>query len=295
MQFSWEKRENTLDFALICDPFDKLLKATENKVEREWPHALGGVGAHAVPFLFSLKTARWTYVATCYLLADKPADRHRHLEFAVAAPPLNRTVLDLVFNAVFIFDDYSERLCWYLESGLNEVNKKIAQFQNTYGGNPAWDPWLAQFGQINAPFAETRDRVCSGIQPSKRRFPHPEAILRQKFKSGDSLKFLNYLNDWFYRDLSSASHGHWMGLGNRATQILRIEANDDIQLKHAQKYKSDCLVEQVALVLCLVSEIIAAAQFDNKPQADYIWGILAAYSLMTKELHEMRYQKLLSC
>ena len=155
MQFSWEKPENTLDFALISDSFDKLLKATENKVERDWPPALGGVGAHAVPFLFSLKTTRWTYVATCYLLADKPQDPRRHLEFAVAVPPLNRTVLDLVFNAVFIFDDYNERLCWYLESGLNEVNKRISQFRNTYAGNPAWDHWLAESAQIGNPFVDS--------------------------------------------------------------------------------------------------------------------------------------------
>jgi hypothetical protein len=294
MQFSWEKPESTLDFAVIGDSFDKLLRATENKVEREWPIPLGGVGAHAVPFLFALNTARWTYVATRYLLADKPEDQRRHLEFAVAAPPLTRTLLDLVFNLVFIFDDYHERLCWYLASGLNEVEKMIARFRNTYAGSPAWDPWLAQFAHINAPFAETRDRVCSGKQPPKNRFPHPGLILKQKFRCADSLKFLNYLNDWFYRDLSSSSHGHWMGLSTRAAQVLRIQAKDDVQLKYAQKYKSDCLVEQVAVMLCLVSEIIAAAQFDNKPQANYIWAILAAYSLMTKELHEMRYQRLLS-
>lgn len=294
MQFRWERPENTLDFGVIKGSFDKLLRATENKVEREWPLPLGSVGAHALPFLFALKTARWTYVATCYLLADTPEDPHRHLEFAVAAPPLNRTVLDLVFNVVFIFDDYNERLCWYMESGLNEIERTIARFRNTYAGNPAWDQWLAEFAKANAPFTDTRDRVCSGKLPPKKRFPHPGGILKEKFKCADSLKFLNYLNDWFYRDLSSSSHGHWRGLGSRTAQIFRIETKDDAQIKYAQKYKSDCLVEQVALMLCLVSEIIAAAQFDNKSQANYIWGILAAYSLMTKELHEMRYQKLLS-
>lgn len=85
-----------------------------------------------------------------------------------------------------------------------------------------------------------------------------------------------------------------MGLGSRTAQILRIEAKDDAQRKYAQKYKSDCVVEQIALTLCVVGEIIAAAQFDNKSQASYIWTILAEYSLMTKELYEMRYRRLLS-
>ena len=96
--FEWQKPENTLQFSTIRDALDELLKATENKIQREWPPQLGSGDWHSIPFLFFLKNARWTYVATLDLLADKPEDKKWHLEYAVVIPPLNRTILDMVFN-----------------------------------------------------------------------------------------------------------------------------------------------------------------------------------------------------
>ena len=67
-----------------------------------------------------------------------------------------------------------------------------------------------------------------------------------------------------------------------------------MQLEIAQKYESDCVFQQFTLTLCLVSEIIAAAGFENKPQAAYIWGILFQYWGHAQDLHAKRYQNLLS-
>jgi len=83
-------------------------------------------------------------------------------------------------------------------------------------------------------------------------------------------------------------------LAERTAQILRLKVDDETQWKIAQKYKSDCMFQQITLILCLVSEIIAAAQFDNRSHAAYIWGILTAYWGEAKELHATRYQELLS-
>jgi hypothetical protein len=201
----------------------------------------------------------------------------------------------MVFNFVFGFDDIQERL-WYLDSGLEEVKRTIQRFKSTYSGDPAWTSWLARMAQADNPFVTSRDQVCGGRKRPKGHFPHPGGIMsgRVTFKNPKLLDFLKYLNDWFYRDLSSSSHGHWHGLANRAAQILRIQANDDTQTKFAQKYKSDCIFQQMTLVLCLVSEVIAAAGFDNKSQAGYLWGLLAAYWGEAKELHAMRYGPVLS-
>ena len=157
--FGWEKPEHLLNFELIGDSLDALLKATENKVEREWPSKLGGSGWHSAPFLLFLKIARWTYVASLYLLADKPEDPKRHLEYAIAVPPLNRTILDSVFNVVFIFDDFDDRLCWYFQSGLEEVQRKLARFKRKYSGDPAWSPWFLKAETLGNPFAESRDKA----------------------------------------------------------------------------------------------------------------------------------------
>ena len=296
MELDWERPENILDFRVFIDSFDKFLKGTELKIGREWPPALGGNEWHREPFLYALQTARWTFVASLYLLADSPADPCRHLEFTVAVPPLTRTILDMLFNFVFIFDDFQERLCWYLQSGLDETERMIKRFGDTYSGDPAWSPWLSDLSRVRKPFAMSRDRVCGKRNPPQRRFPHPGKIVRGEvpFKDPQSLDFLRYLNDWFYRDLSSSSHGHWYGLANRYAQILRVRANDEAQTKFARKHKSDCIFQQTTLLLCLASEVIAAAGFDNKPKARYFWGLLTGYWGEAKELYTLRYQMLLS-
>jgi len=171
------------------------------------------------------------------------------VEYAIAIPPLNRTILDLVFNVVFIFDDFDDRLCWYFQSGLEEVERKLARFKRKYSGEPAWTTWFQKTATVGNPFAEGRDKVCAGKSRVTKRFPHPGQVLSKKvrFKEGKSLDFLIHLNDWFYRDLSSSSHGHWGGLTERAAQILRMETKDETQRRIAQKFKSDCMLQQTTL------------------------------------------------
>lgn len=294
-ELPWERPENTLEFGVIKDDFDQLLKATENKIEREWPSRLGG-GSHSLPFLFMVKLARWSYVATLYLLADQPPDPKRHLEYAVVVPPVNRTILDSLFNVIFIFDHYPDRLCWYLQSGFEEVQRKLGRFERAYSGDLAWQDWLRNAKASLNPFARSRDEVCSGKAPNtKGRFPHPGRMLCRDvhFSRPELRDFLLYLNEWFYGDLSSSAHAHWSGLTERILQILRLESKDELQHKLSRKFKSDSVMQQMTLTLALASEVIAFASFDNKGKAAYVWGILAAYWGEAKDLFSKRYAKLL--
>jgi hypothetical protein len=120
-------------------------------------------------------------------------------------------------------------------------------------------------------------------------------MLGQKlFKNPSLYDFLTYLDEWVYGDLSSSSHGHWSGLVQRMGQVLRIERSDNDDLRIANKYRSDVLLQQMTLLLCLVTEIIVAADFDNKAKAAYLWQLLSALSDEAKDLYNLRYQVLLS-
>lgn len=49
-------------------------------------------------FQGTVQLAAFTYQSIRFLCADKPENPARKLEFAVAVPPLARTILDSVFN-----------------------------------------------------------------------------------------------------------------------------------------------------------------------------------------------------
>ena len=279
--FEWQKPENTLQSSTIRDALDELLKATENKIQREWPPQLGSGDWHSIPFLFFLKNARWTYVATLDLLADKPEDKKWHLEYAVVIPPLNRTILDMVFNCVFIFDDFADRVCWYFEDGEKETQERLGLYKQKYSNNPEWAPWFTEADNaMLGTMTKARESVSRGEAPVKRpmkHFPHPGGMLdirRITFKVSKNRQFLTELNDWLYKQLSGSSHSHWAGLAEKSAQILRIETSDPLQREMAKKYKSDCVMTQITLLLCLVSEIIHFAGFDNRAKAAYVWGVI---------------------
>jgi hypothetical protein len=292
----WKKPENTLDFSLVKDPLDQLLKATEANIQREWPLTLGNTVWHGAVFDLSLKIARWTYVASLYLLSDKPEDIRRHLEYAVVVPPLNRTILDMVISVVFVFDDFHDRLCWYFQHGVGQMEERLTNYRNIYGALPEWDQWFKYSEGMITQMKANRDLVCVGQYAHVGYFPHPGKILGKSdkwFKDPRIHEYLVHLNLWFYRQLSSSSHNHFDGLLEKAAQILRIESKEETQIEFAKKYKSDCMLTQITLVLCLVSEIIAAVGFDNKAKADYVWGILQAYWTEAQDLYQMRYRDLL--
>ncbi len=295
MNPDWSKPQNLIHFPMLNEPLEELVKATIERIRREWPSTLGKP-AHAVAFQFMLKHAWWIYRCSRFLVADIPKDALRRPEFALGLAPLSRTILDAVFNVVFIFDDYPLRLCWYLDSGLKEVERNFSRYAATYAGDPKWTQWLAEAPKFKQVFIESRDEVCAkGAALPKGCFPHPGAILGQQQLNDATLRpFLMYLNDWTYRELSSAAHGHWAGLVQNIGQVLRVESGTEEDLAINLKFRSDSVLQTMTFLLCLVSEIIAKANFQGKERALIVWGLLAPISDDAKYLADSRYRALLA-
>jgi hypothetical protein len=176
------------------------------------------------------------------------------------------------------------------------MEERLKNYQSLYGGVPEWSDWFKDFANVIGQMKANRDLACTGYSSHTGLFPHPGKILGKAarfFKNPRVHEYLRHLNDWFYKQLSSSSHSHFDGLLEKAAQVLRIEAKDDSQIEFAMKYKSDCIFTQITLVLCLVSEIIVGAGFDNKKEAAYVWGILNSYWTEAAELYKLRYGDLL--
>jgi hypothetical protein len=294
-KFPWKKPENLLDFDVVSKALDPLVLSIENQVDRRWPERLGGTRGLHLPFVWMVKTARWTHTATRYLLADKPPDHRRKLEFAIAAHPLNRTILDMVFNAVYIFDDYPRRLCSYVLAGLKQHREADQLYVERFSSDPEWTAWLSDLKGTWPNQDAIRDGVRAWCPDAEPYFPHPGKIIKSKsWKDPEALKFLKYLDAQYYRGLSSSAHGQWMGLARMAAQAIRIESREQDQEEFALKEKSDLLIQQVAFVLCLVSEFLAHAQLEGEQEAKYLWTLLSSYSGWVKELYSMRYREALS-
>jgi hypothetical protein len=281
----------TLPFGTIRTQLEELLIAVGNKLEREWPVKWNVHPEAAVVLRGTVAVTANTYHTVRILAADPHPHPSVRREFVVSAPPLARTVLDSLFTVIFLFEDLPERIRWYLKSGWRELYEEHQRHRSTYGSDPAWSDWLAK----QAAFVDQM-KIDWGITPDQQAnpskipwWPNPGQMIRDKKTARTRTDYLAYLNDWFYKELSSDSHLSWPGLARRSMHFLNKDREQ--RDRNLDKFRSDCFTVTVALVLAVLSEIQIELQYDLAERLKYIWGVLKPGFLMVRELYEYRYEK----
>jgi hypothetical protein len=292
-------KERHLDYKVVDEPLASLSTALLNKLEREWPPALARVDGAQTLFRCLSFVAAMTCQTVVYICADKPDDPARKLSFASSAPPLLRSLLDGLCTVVFIAEDLEKMVAWYYRSGWREVAERNALYGRKYGGDLRWKEWLAE----GAALAE-RMRKSSGITQAE--LANPKLVrywptLPQMIHSRDIAReigserrqFLEYLEAWFYRELSQASHLTFPGLSHRAAPFLR-ERDDPIAESQWRKLRSDAVGVAMVLLLAFITEVNDIVDLDLRSRCAYLWGILREYFPFADELFQARYAQLLN-
>jgi hypothetical protein len=280
-----------LPFESIRDELDTVPIALANKIEREWPAKWQGVTDSWLVLSGMVRIASNTHKSIRYLCADSPPDPTRKLEYAVSVPPLARTILDSLFTVVFLLEDLPARMPWYLKSGWRELLEEHQRYQAAYGSDPAWSSWLTGTGNFVASM-----QARAGVTPQEASapssipwWPNPGQMLRSGKLSPQNLGYLQYLNDWFYRSLSSASHLSLPGFMIRSGYLFDARHSDKRE-EFLTKYKSDSVVTATILLVALISELELSVGFGLGPRCAYLWGALAPSFGAAQEVYSLRYQ-----
>lgn len=281
----------TLPFGTIRPQLEELLIAVGNKLEREWPIKWKSHLEAAVVLRGTVAVTANTYHTVRILSADPHPHPSVKPEFVVSAPPLARTILDSLFTVVFLFEDLPERIEWYMKSGWRESYAEHERYRSTYGSDPAWSDWLAkQSAFIDQMKVEWRITAAEQANPSIIPWwPNPGQMIRDKRTARTRTNYLTYLNDWFYKELSSDSHLSWPGIARRSMHFLNKDHEQ--RERDLNKFRSDCLIMTVALVLAVLSEIQIELRYDLAERLKYVWGVLKPAFLMLRELYQYRYEK----
>lgn len=296
--------KEALDWKVIGEPLDRALKALENKIDREWPKELSSYGGAQEVVLFTLKTAINTYETVCWICADKPHYEDRKLEYCVTVPVLARTIVDQIFTIVFISEDVPNKSRLYYRAGWRELREHFNRCQSKYATDLKWAHWLKtrqeNLDKSQSSLGITQDEVkdLGRIE----RWPSPSEMIGRKpnrrrdkdfrIKNTNTKIYLEFLYEWFYRELSQASHQTLPGLMDAGIALNKgkSSANEREKLKD---YKSDCFTTTVCLLLALISEIESVARFGLNEKMSYLWGLLIQYWNDAKELYDIRYSELL--
>ncbi len=280
---------NGVSFSEFREKLDDLLEAVFNLIDRDWPSKYAHNIDLKVILLGTVKITENTYRSIRYLCADRPKSVARKLEFAVSVPPLARTILDSVFNVVYLFDDLDHRLEWYHKSGWREAYEEYLRYRDRYGHDPAWKEylgWQKAFADYAREQWDITDDEVSNVK-SIQWWPNPGKMARDPHVSQDRRCYLRYLNDWFYKTLSADSHLSWPGFARRSGHFLNND--EEKRLNLLRKYKSDCVTGTISLVLSLLSEIECEFKFGRAQRLKEVWATLGEVVLETKELYEFRY------
>jgi hypothetical protein len=291
-------RLDALPFDVITKELDPLSQAVANKLQRQWPVRWKHMQDAAVVLNGTVLVSINTFRTIRYFCADYPADPARRLEYALSVPPLCRTILDSVFTAIFLFEDFENRFRRYHQSGWRELYEKQQLMVETYGSDLKWAEWIAGHGAF-VDDLEHRAGITGEQKADLNKityWPNPGRMHKQA-KSEKTKNHLIYLNNWFYKNLSSASHLALPGLMERSAMLMRYlnREEDEAHIEESlQQSRSNAIGTTTALFVALLSEVQAGIGWDLQQRCHYLWGILSQMSDQIKELYELRYRALLS-
>jgi hypothetical protein len=185
-----------------------------------------------------------------------------------------------------LFDDLPKRTLQFYKGGWRENWEEYQRSLGRHQNNKDWAEWLTGFGkyleEAAAQYGVTAaDKTNPGTIPY---WPIPGRMLKDKSLSPERASLMAYLNDWFYKSLSSQSHASLPGLVMRAVALL---PSDDPERRqwHFEKQRSDQILVTCLLCLAFVSEIEIEFRFGLVKRTQYIWRILVEHFGMARELY----------
>jgi hypothetical protein len=295
---SFKEVKKTLDYAVIQKDWMSLFEGMALKLEREFPPKLASSGAREFVWL-TFRVALNTYKTMVFICAEKPPDPLRRPEYTVSCPPLVRTLVDSLFNIVFALEDLEGRVSWYYKAGWRENQERLERYIQTYGSLEEWKTWLETFKA-----GQEHGASIWGISAQERAnlklinfWPLPSQMVRFGLATTDTLPatraFLQYLNDWFYRELSQESHMSFPGLAHRGGMLMELDKKEPLIQEKLDHNRSTQMVMTMTILLALGSEIDQNFNFGFKQRIMVLWGILSDALPIAKEVYQARYAGLL--
>ncbi|MCA1601623.1 MAG: hypothetical protein LC776_08270, partial [Acidobacteria bacterium] len=172
------EEKGVLNAGPVSDKLVRLLIATANKLEREWPNDYRTVDSARVVFFTRVRIATNTHQAIMYLVATSPKDPHRDPRFALATPMLVRSLYEELITFIFLLHDVPNYIPYLFRTGYKERWLEL-QFQlKYYASDPAWQETIAGLKAQMAREAKVLGLTSQEIADpdnSFRRWPQPPA------------------------------------------------------------------------------------------------------------------------
>jgi hypothetical protein len=251
-------------------------------------------------FLLNIQMSRNAWHTVSYLCANERNSQDDWMwDYVLLIPPINRVLLDSLFNVVFVLEDLENRLRWFHESGWREAREQLDREKAAYQGLEEWTEYLDRV-ELSVAGAATKFQISGEKQKNLRLikyWPNPGKMPKhESTPSTDARPFLQYLNDWFYREMSSQSHLSFHGMMKLAMLALRRdyspEIRRDIEGKYLESFRAEQVSRTLTCTLTLLSELNISFQLSYGSRLLALWNRGRHVVPDMREIYKHRYEAL---
>jgi len=289
------KKAQELPFPVIRDILDPLVTALINLLDREFPGHLKSTLGLQEFLLVVMHTAENTYKAMRYLTADLPKDPSRKLEFGLTISLFGRMLADILFTIIFMREDLGPRVDWYHRGGWRELKEDYERHLSEYEELTEWKCWLISYKDFLEHQRKTfgiSEEEASNPKKKLSYWPIPSQMLKEEKLSSQSRKFLQFLNDWLYKELSADAHMSAAGVMRR--QGFLLLSKDERREEILSKLKSDGIFTATTLLVAICTELNNICGYGRDEKLSYLWRVLLEYWSEAKDLFDRRYSEMLT-
>jgi len=286
---------------VIQAPLRGLFMNMDRAIERKLKEAIANrqheAERHFSLILIMLRITINSYEGMCFILTTEERDPKRKDRFALLLPPANRQIFDLLFSLIYMKDDFPARSLEYELSGYRQLREMYDTLFARYGTLPKWQAYFDDLRDL----VQTMEKYLA-ITPAQK--ANPENIKRWvgpaklKGKPSKSKPFLEFLDDWLYREISAQAHLNAAGLAEIAGFVLASLATEEmrerIEKRTILQYIFRQFTRTLICVLAITSEIDSFCQLNHRTALAQLWVLLGGYADEAMEVYKERYQAMLA-
>jgi len=230
--------------------------------------------------------------------------------FALSTPPLNRTILEIIVSVLYLLEDLPRHTELFFRAGWRDEEEMLSKYRETYSGRVRWDAYIAHRTEM-----QTKIEANLKITPEEKndlnkilRWPKMARVIRRlqnEYPQSNAIPFIQFLDDWLYRELSTQSHLEPRGLGELGLYFLGMEDlkvisgedRDGIRARlddKLEEFRTTQMWTAITLVLALVSEIEIHFAYGLKQKLIFVWTLVNAHNDISEEVYKERYEKMFS-
>lgn len=298
-----------VDFA----PMTPKLKGLFFNIERELEYKANENPGHrcfnqATIFLHVSTLSMYNCYATIlWLGSDWEETGKRPPNALLTIPSISRTMIDILFTTVFMFDQrkFLPNYIWYAKSSYREAFEELLRYKTDF---PQHEEYINFFENELEKYAaglkehlQATDTEISN--PSElERWPTLTQVLNPKRKYAKNLtsackKFLIWLNDWSYREISQIAHHSAWGVSKIESFLLKDSLGKEMQNRiegdGIHRFRFGQISSALTVLLCFASEINQHYKLRHNEELLLIWQYFNKVP-MIQEAWSERYEQLLS-